>query len=469
MNIPNMLDAKRRSNKEVCITNYKFNDDYTNIGNNRTFYIKTYGCQMNEHDSEKLKGILSSAGFIESSSAYNSDIVILNTCAIRENAHNKVFGFLGRMKHLKETNKNLIVGICGCMAQEETIVNEIMNKYKWLDIVFGTHNIDKLLDYIVSINNKTIIESMSIEGYICENIPCIRSNNISAYVDIIYGCDKFCTYCIVPYTRGKQRSRRKEDIINEVIDLKKCGYKEVTLLGQNVNAYGKDLYDDYDLSDLLKDVGDTKICRIKFLTSHPWDFTDRMINTISKIPNIVPYIHLPVQSGSDKILKRMGRRYTKKSYLELYSKLKASVQGVSITTDIIVGFPGETEEDFNDTLKLVDEAKFSCAYTFAYSKREATPAYSMENQVPEDLKSKRLYILNEKINNLSLLENKKLIGTTIKCLVMSTSIKNNNNVVGYTDTNKLVNIVGDASLIGKIIPVKITDAKSFSLDGEAQK
>ena len=467
MKKPNMLEAKKRNKSEINYTEYK--DNKYNFGKNKTFYVRTYGCQMNEHDSEKIKGMLKSAGFKENDNIEESDIVILNTCAIRENAHDKVFGFLGVLKHLKETtNPNLLVGVCGCMAQEEVVVNEILKKYRYVDFVCGTHNLDNLLNIIESSINthKQQIEVLSYEGDVVENIPVVRESKYSAWVDIIYGCDKFCTYCIVPYTRGTQRSRKKEDIIKEVKDLKENGYKEVTLLGQNVNAYGKDLYEDYNLANLLSDVSDTGIERVRFVTSHPWDFTDEMVDIIASRDNIMPYIHLPLQSGSNKVLKLMNRRYTKEEYLKLYESIRKKVKNSSVTTDIIVGFPGETEEDFMETLDVVNKCKFDGAFTFAFSARENTPAALMKETVSEEEKMDRLHRLNEVVNKYSNEANKKMMNTTVKCLVTSLSDKDKNKVCGYTENMKLVNIKGPKSLIGKIVDVKITDTKSFSLDGE---
>lgn len=466
MNKPNMLDAKKRNKHEVKYTNYNCDLEF---GKGKTFYVRTYGCQMNEHDSEKIKGMLLSCGFSESDNIETSDVVILNTCAIRENAHDKVFGFLGVLKHIKDTtNPNLIIGICGCMSQEEVVVDEIMKKYKYVDFVCGTHNLDNLLNIIKTKieTNKQQIEVLSYEGDVVEGIPTSRDSKYSAWVDIQYGCDKFCTYCIVPYTRGTQRSRTKESIINEVKELKEKGYMEVTLLGQNVNAYGKDLYDDYNLANLLSDVSDTGIPRVRFVTSHPWDFTDEMIDIIASRENIMPYIHLPLQSGSDKILKLMNRRYTKEEYLKLYNSIREKVKDVSITTDIIVGFPYETEEDFEETLDVVNKCKYDGAFTFAYSPRENTPAALMPNKVSEEVKMDRLHRLNEVVNKYSNEANKKLMGKTVKCLVTSLSDKDNTKVCGYTENMKLVNIEGPSSLIGKIVNVEITDTKSFSLDGK---
>ncbi len=467
MKKPNMIDAKKRNTHDINYTSYKQVKD--KFGKNKKYFVRTYGCQMNEHDSEKINGMLESVGYKKAESYEDADIVILNTCAIRENAHDKVFGFLGVLKHIKDTtNPDLLVGLCGCMAQEEVVVNEILSKYKYVDFVFGTHNLDNMLNVIKERldTSKKQVEVLSYEGDVVEGVPTVRDSIYSAWVDIQYGCDKFCTYCIVPYTRGKQRSRKKEDIIEEVKQLKESGFKEVTLLGQNVNAYGKDIYDDYNLANLLSDVSDTGIDRIRFVTSHPWDFTDEMVDIIASRDNIMPYIHLPLQSGSNRILKLMNRRYTSEEYLKLYNQIRSKVKDSSITTDIIVGFPGETEEDFEETLDLVNKCKFDGAFTFAFSPRENTPAARMKQTVSEEEKMDRLHRLNEVINKYSNEANKKLMNKTVKCLVIGESEKDNTKVCGYTENMKLVNIEGPHSIIGKIVNVKITDTKSFSLDGE---
>ena len=465
MNLPNMNDAKKRHQSKVIYKEYS-GVDY-NFGINKNYYVRTYGCQMNEHDGERIKGMLESAGYSETEDINKADIIILNTCAIRENAHDKVFGFFGIVNNLKKKNKNLVVGICGCMAQERSVVDEIMSKYKFVDFVLGTHNLYDLLNVVYKcINDRgQNIEVYSYDGDVIEDIPEKRESNISAWVDIILGCDKFCTYCIVPYTRGTQRSRKKEEIIKEVNELKDKGYKEVTLLGQNVNAYGKDIYENYNLANLLRDVSKSGIDRIRFVTSHPWDFTDEMIDAISECDNVMPYVHLPIQSGSNKILKLMNRRYTKEEYIELYNKIRNRIKGCSITTDIIVGFPYETEEDFLETLDVVNKCKFDGAYTFAFSPRENTPAKLMDETVSESEKLDRLHRLNEVINKYSNESNQRMLGTVQKCLVTGVSDKNNEKVCGYTENMKLVNIEADKDTIGKIIDVKITDAKSFSLDG----
>lgn len=466
MNLPNMLEAKKRD-KDAEIKNYEYKEvklDSSLIG--KKYFVRTYGCQMNEHDGERVKGVLSKEGMIETENIEEASVIILNTCAIRENAHDKVFGFLGLVKKLKETH-DILLGICGCMAQEESVVNEIMSKYKYVDFVFGTHNLNNMINVINErINSgKQNIEVYSELGSICEGIPEKRESKYSAWVDIQLGCDKFCTYCIVPYTRGTQRSRKKENIIEEVEKLKNEGYLEVTLLGQNVNAYGKDLYENYTLANLLEDVSKTEIPRIRFVTSHPWDFTDEMIKVIKKYDNVMPYVHLPIQSGSDRILKLMGRKYTIDEYLKLYNKIRNEVEGVSITTDIIVGFPGETEEDFEETLKIVNECKFDGAFTFAFSPREGTPAAKLKDNTTLEEKNERLHRLNEIVNKYSNEANQKMVGKIEKCLVTGISEKDSSKYMGYTENMKLVNIISNENIIGQIVNVKIDEAKSFSLNG----
>lgn len=469
MNLPNLNEAKKRKAEDVVKTkDYIRNNNLNNLGCNKKYFIKTYGCQMNEHDSENIKALLEEMSFKETFDMEDADLILLNTCAIRENAHNKVFGMIGRIKTIKEKKPHVIAGICGCMAQEESVVNEILNKYKHINIVFGTHNIYQLPEIL---NNAIVkcereIEVMSYEGDIVEHMPVKRDSKYKAWVNIMYGCDKFCTYCIVPYTRGKQRSRRHEDILEEVKDLVKEGYKEVTLLGQNVNAYGKDLSDGYTMENLLEDTAKTGIERIRFVTSHPWDFTDGMIDVIAKYDNVMPYIHLPIQSGSNKILKLMGRRYTKESYLTLFKKIKEKIPNCSVTTDIIVAFPGETEEDFQDTLDVVNECKYDSAFTFIFSPRVGTPAACMENNLSEEVKSERLQRLNELVNKYSKEANDRYLGKIVPVLLEGVSEKDDECLMGYTDTMKLVNVKCDKKLIGNIVNVKITDVKTWSMDGE---
>ena len=440
------------------------------MNQNRTFHITTFGCQMNEHDSEQIEAILVNLGMSPCDELTDADVIVLNTCAIRENAHDKVFGYLGRIKHLKKERPEVLVAIGGCMSQEENVVNELIKRHPYVNIVFGTHNIHELANYLQNaLENKQEVEVFSEEGCVYEHVSYKRASNITAWVNIIYGCDKFCTYCIVPYTRGKERSRKLEEVVQEVLSLKEQGYQEVTLLGQNVNAYGHDLEEGYEFSDLLEAVAKTNIPRIRFVTSHPWNFTDKMIEVIAQYENIMPYIHLPLQSGSDRILKLMGRRYTKEEYLALYKKMKERIPNVAITTDIIVGFPGETEEDFLDTLEVVDACQFDGAYTFIFSPREGTPAAKMVDSTPLEEKEERLHRLNEKINSYSKMHNERLVGKVVPVLLLGPSEKDKDFLYGYTDTMKLVNVKAPTSDIGKIIDVLITDAKSFSLDGQKKE
>lgn len=470
MHLPDYREARTRDKREYKRLDFHFKKDLNDKYKGKTYYIKTYGCQMNEHDSENISALLEELGFTRVDSYLKADLILLNTCSIRENAHNKAFGMLGRIKHLKNENKNIIVGVCGCMAQEAGVIDRILRDYKFVNFVLGTHNMYQLpevLDKAID-DNERQIEVYSREGDLYEGLPVVRTNNYKAYVNIIYGCDKFCTYCIVPYTRGRERSREKEDILREVDELIKDGYKEITLLGQNVNAYGKDLYDNYNLGDLLEEIAKKDIPRIRFMTSHPWDFTDKMIEVIGKYPNIMPSVHLPVQSGSSRILRLMGRRYTRESYLELFHKIKDTVPGVAISTDIIVGFPGESEEDFLETMSLVEECKYDNAFTFIFSTREGTPACKLKDDTPLEEKEERLQRLNEVVNTYFLENNKKLEGTTLKVMVEGVSGKKKM-YYGYSETNKLINFESKKNLNpGEIVDVTITSAKTWSLDGECK-
>ena len=469
MRLPDLTEARKRTkNKtEVSYDKYKVPTSIHNIGHNKKYTILTYGCQMNVHDSENISGIMEDLGYTKEDNYENADVIIINTCAIRENAQNKVVGILGRIKKLRETNPNIITIIGGCMPQEESVSGMIKDKYKWVDIVLGTHNIYDIPTLLDNINKerKQNIEVYSIEGSIIENLPVKRDSKIKAWVNIQYGCDKFCSYCIVPYTRGKQRSRLPEDILKEVKSLKEKGYKEVTLLGQNVNAYGKDLELNYTMANLLEDTAKTGIDRVRFVTSHPWDFSSDMIDVIAAYPNIMPYIHLPIQSGSDNILKKMNRRYTISEYKNLFNELKTKIPGVSITTDIIVGFPSETEEDFEKTLEIYNELKYDLAYTFIYSPREGTPAAKIEDNISLKEKEERLQRLNALVNKYARENNEKYQDKIVPVLIEGYSDKGGK-LMGYTDTMKLVNVVGDSSNIGSIVPVRITEVKTWSMEGE---
>lgn len=467
---PSLKEAKHRGKEEVKILKDEFviPEAMKDAGEGKTYYIKTYGCQANERDSETMRGILESMGYQETKAMDQADVVLLNTCAIRENAELKVFGKIGDLKRIKRDRPDMIFGMCGCMAQEEEVIARLLQKHPHTDLIFGTHNIHRLPELLheAMMSKEMVIEVWSKEGDIVENVPASRENPLKAWVNIMYGCDKFCTYCIVPYTRGKERSRLPKDILHEVEELKAAGYKEITLLGQNVNSYGKDFKDTYSFADLMRDVAKTGIERIRFTTSHPWDFTDEMVDVIAEYDNIMPFVHLPVQSGNDEVLKLMGRKYNAASYKALFDKIKAKIPHVSVSTDIIVGFPNETEEQFQDTLKMVEYCQYDNAYTFIYSPRAGTPAAKMEDNVDLNVKEERLQRLNETVNRYFLAQNKKYLGQTVKVLVEGYSKKGNDMLMGYTDTQKLVNFSGDPRHIGEIVEVEITDAKTWSLNGK---
>ncbi len=466
--VPSLKDARKRLTKNTNHIHFKLDEKYLGIGDGKFYHLKTYGCQGNLADSEKISGILESVGYKKTDSDEKADLIIFNTCAIRENAENRVFGELGRIKSLKKSNPQLIMGLCGCMAQEEKVVDLIKKKYPQVDIVFGTHNIHNLPEYLENCysNQGRVFEVYSIEGDIVEDVPVRRDHNKKAWVNIMYGCDEFCTYCIVPYTRGKERSRLPEDIIKEVEQLANEGYIEITLLGQNVNAYGKDFTDrNYTFADLLKDLNNTNIKRIRFTTSHPRDLDDATIEAMARGGNIMPHLHLPVQSGSNEILKKMNRKYTKEEYLEKIEKLKKAIPSISITTDIIVAFPGESEEDFNETLDLVRKADFEGAYTFIFSPREGTPAAKLEDNLSKEVKKERLLTLNKLINEGYAKGNKRFEGEIVEVLVEGFSDKKDT-LTGYTPNNKLVNFVGKEELIGTLVNVKIEKAFSWHLRGK---
>lgn len=467
---PSLKDARKRGREEIKYhKDFEIPDEFRGIGKGRKFYIRTYGCQMNEHDTEVMAGIFMELGYRPTETVEEADVILLNTCAIRENAENKVFGELGHLKPLKLEKPDLLIGVCGCMSQEESVVNRILEKHQFVDMIFGTHNIHRLPQILneAYMSKEMVVEVWSKEGDIIENLPKVRMGNIKAWVNIMYGCDKFCTYCIVPYTRGKERSRRPEDIIQEVRHLAAQGYKEITLLGQNVNAYGKDFDDmEYGLGDLMDELRKVDIPRIRFTTSHPRDFDDHLIEVLAKKGNLVEHIHLPVQSGSSDILKIMGRVYTREQFLELVRKIKAAIPDVSLSTDIIVGFPNETDEQFEETLSLYREVGFETAYTFIYSPREGTPAARMKDNVSMEVKKERLQRLNQLVNEFSAKAMKQYEGEIVEVLVEGESKTNPDVLSGYTRKNKLVNFKGPKSAIGKLVQVKIVEAKTWTLDGE---
>ena len=469
---PSIKEARKRRGAEVLINSFILEPKYLNLGAGKKYMLKTYGCQGNLADSEKIAGILEMMGYVETNDELAADFVLFNTCAIRENAEERVFGEIGRFEKFRKKNPNMLIGICGCMPQEERTINKIKKTYPHINIVFGTHNIAELPKFLYNaiIEQQKTLEVLSIEGHIYEDVPVKRDHPKKAWVNIMFGCDEFCTYCIVPYTRGKERSRRPEAIIEEVKELAKLGYVEVTLLGQNVNAYGKDLKDiNYTFADLLKDLNKIDIKRIRFTTSHPRDLDDATIDAMALGGNIMPHLHLPVQSGNNNVLKRMNRKYTREEYLEKIKKLKEKVPGISITTDIIVAFPGETDLEFNDTLTLVDEVGYEGAYTFIYSPREGTPAATYENLLTEEEKHQRLNQLNERINDGFLKGRLRFEGHVVEVLVDGPSKNNPNMMTGYTPHNMLVNFEAPNAQIGDLVQVKIVKAYSWHLLGELVK
>ncbi|WP_071459519.1 tRNA (N6-isopentenyl adenosine(37)-C2)-methylthiotransferase MiaB [Bacillus massilinigeriensis] len=467
---PSLKEAKKRGKEDVSYhKDFEIPEQFNGMGRGRKFYIRTYGCQMNEHDTEVMAGIFIGLGYEPAETPEDANVILLNTCAIRENAENKVFGEIGHLKAMKKEKPDLLLGVCGCMSQEESVVNRILQKHQHVDMIFGTHNIHRLPNILQEayMAKEMVVEVWSKEGDVIENLPKVRRGNIKGWVNIMYGCDKFCTYCIVPYTRGKERSRRPEDIIQEVRQLAAQGYKEITLLGQNVNAYGKDFTDiKYGLGDLMDEVRKIDIPRIRFTTSHPRDFDDHLIEVLAKGGNLMSHIHLPVQSGSSEVLKIMARKYTREQYLELVNKIKAAIPDVTLTTDIIVGYPNETEEQFEETLSLYSEVGFESAYTFIYSPREGTPAAKMVDNVPMSVKKERLQRLNAVVNERSAKALKQYEGKIVNVLVEGESKNNPDVLAGYTEKSKLVNFIGPKTAIGKIVKVKINDAKTWSLKGE---
>ncbi|MGL5042657.1 MAG: tRNA (N6-isopentenyl adenosine(37)-C2)-methylthiotransferase MiaB [Culicoidibacterales bacterium] len=469
---PSLKDARKRRTSEESIVSrdaFEIPEDMVDAGIGKKYYIRTYGCQMNEHDTEVMAGIFEVLGYTKTEQTVDADIILLNTCAVRDTAENKVFGELGHLKYLKASRPELILGVCGCMSQEEEVVDTILRKHQHVDMIFGTHNIHRLPTLIreAYLNKEMVVEVWSQEGEIIENLPKTRLGDLKAWVNIAYGCDKFCTYCIIPYTRGKERSRAPEDILAEIKELVEKGYQEITLLGQNVNSYGRDIKaSTYNFANLLEDVSKLAVPRIRFTTSHPWEFTEEMITAIAENDNIMPHVHLPVQSGSSKILQKMGRQYTREQYLALYQKIRENVANVAITTDIIVGFPNETQQEFDDTVSLVQACEFDGAYTFIYSQRDGTPAAKLSDNVSTADKKQRLQELNKIVNESALKRNQAFLDQVVEVLVHGESKKNPDVLSGYTGQNKLVNFVGPKSLIGKIIKVKVSNVKNWTLDGE---
>ena len=435
---------------------------------------------MNERDSETLAGMLEEIGYEWVEEKMNADVVILNTCSVRENADKRFLGVLGQLKHEREHRSDMVVAVCGCMMQQQHIIDTLNKKYPWIDLIFGTHNIHRfpaLLQNVVEENEKKQDIWMD-GGAIVENLPAKRMHSFKAYVNITYGCNNFCTYCIVPYTRGRERSRQPEEILREIEALAEQGTKEITLLGQNVNSYGKASFgagsyfcgtgsDKIDFAGLIRKIDHIPgIERIRFMTSHPKDISDDLIGAYGDCRHVCRHIHLPVQSGSNSVLKRMNRIYSREQYMRIVEKLRDVCPDIAITTDIIVGFPGETDRDFKDTLDLVRQVRYDSAFTFLFSVREGTPAAGYENQVPEEIKHERFNLLVEEIHKIQAEKNKAYQGRTVSVLVEGPSRTNPDMYTGRTDSSKIVNFEGRADMVGKILPVKITKAQTFSLYGE---
>ncbi len=433
------------------------------------YYIETWGCQMNEEDSEKLSGMLKPMGYKKTTDKQTADIIVFNTCCVRENAEQKVDGNIGALKNMKKENPNLIIAVTGCMMQQKGMAKHIISKFPFVDIIIGTHNAYKFPEYLkrIQAGEPSIVEIWDKEQDIIEGMPIDRESSIKGFVTIMYGCNNFCTYCIVPYVRGRERSRNPEDIIKEIKTLVSEGYKEITVLGQNVNSYGMGLIPEMNFAGLLRRINNiVGLERIRFMTSHPKDLSIEVIEAIAECDKICEQVHLPVQSGSTNILNKMNRHYDRQQYLELVRNIKNIISGVGLSTDIIVGFPGETEEDFAETLSLMEEVKFDLAFMYIYSKRKGTPADDMLEQIPDEIKHERFNRLIEVVNRTSKEKNIEYIGKIVEVLVEGFSKNDKSKLTGRTRTGKLVNFEGNYKAIGELVSVQITNAHSFSLMGE---
>lgn len=438
------------------------------LGRDLTYNVQTFGCQMNSKDSEKLAGILETIGYVATESE-EADFVIYNTCTVRENANTRVYGRIGFLGNLKKKNPDMKIALCGCMMQEEHVVEKIKKSYRFVDIIFGTHNIFKMAELLNQRlhTNKMVVDIWKDTKEIVEELPSEQKYSFKAGVNIMYGCNNFCSYCIVPYVRGRERSRNPEDIINEIKKLVSKGIVEVMLLGQNVNSYGKTLKNPITFAELLRRVEEVEgLKRIRFMTPHPKDLSDEVIEVMKNSKKICNHLHLPVQSGSTKLLKEMNRKYTKEDYLALVSKIKEAMPNISLTTDIIIGFPGETEEDFLDTLDVVKQVRYASAYTFLYSKRSGTPAANMENQVPDDVAKERFNRLLKEVQTISAELTKKDEGSIQEVLVEEINEQDSTLVTGRLSNNLLVHFKGDKSLVGQLIKVKLAECKGFYYIGE---
>ena len=467
LNRPCQKDAAKRPEVERVFANRKVPEILKSFAKGRYFYIRTYGCQANIRDEEVMAGFLTEAGFTRTYEQAQADVAIINTCAVRENAEEKIYGEIGSFKANHTKNKDFILVIAGCVMGEDGVGESLINTYPFISLVIGTHDVAKINDLLAKYleERKSIVNIRSFSSEIVENLPSIRLNDAQAFVNIAYGCDKFCTYCIVPFTRGRERSRHVEDVVAECKKLVDDGYKQITLLGQNVNSYGLDLKDGTTFAHLLEEVAKLGVPRLRFLTSYPSQFDDEMIETMAKYPNIDKWLHFPVQSGSSSCLRRMARRYTREEYLERVRAIKAKMPDIALTTDIIVGFPGETEEEFEDTLTLAKEVGYSSAFTFIYSPRPGTPAANME-QVPPEVSHERFNRLKALVDELTAAHSDTMIGNTYEVLVDGPSKRDSNVLSGYARNGKLVNFVGPAYLTGCFVKVKILESHVYSLKGE---
>ncbi len=434
-------------------------------------FTQTYGCQQNENDTERIRGMLSEAGFCFCDCEEEADLVIYNTCAVRENAEQKVFGRLGILKHIKESRPDLLIGICGCMVQQEHITEKIKKIHNHVDLIFGTHALYRLPELLykamIKNNKKSIVDIENCDGRIAEEIPILRDYSQKAWVSVMYGCNNFCSYCIVPYVRGRERSRNPEDIITEVKNLVSNGCTEISLLGQNVNSYGKDLEEDINFAKLLRMVNDIEgVERIRFMTSHPKDLSDELIDAMAECDKVCKQLHLPVQAGSNKVLFDMNRKYTKEDYLEKINKVKKKIPNISLSTDIIVGFPTETNEDFLETIDVLKKVRYDNIFSFIYSRREGTPAAKLDFVLTEEEIHNNFNKLLEVQNEISKSKNDEYVGRIERVLVDGVSKNNDNTLSGRLDSSKIVNFAGDESLVGKYVNVKITEAHTWSLNGE---
>lgn len=471
-----MNNNSSKTDEQETLLQYEYIDKLKDIISDKsnrlnrklTYNVTTFGCQMNARDSEKLRGILDRVGYVRTQSE-NADFVIYNTCTVRENANNKVYGRLGYLHSLKKKNPNMIIALCGCMMQEEVVISKIKESYSFVDLIFGTHNIFKFPELLYNAlqSEDMIIDIWEDTTRIVEKLPTSRKYAFKSGVNIMFGCNNFCSYCIVPYVRGRERSRKPDEIIDEIKELVSDGVKEVMLLGQNVNSYGKGLEEDIDFAKLLRMVNDIEgLERIRFMTSHPKDLSDELIEAMADCNKVCQHLHLPLQSGSSDILSKMNRHYSKEDYLKLVDKIRDKMPNIALTTDIIVGFPGETEDDFLETMDVVKKVKFDSAFTFIYSKRTGTPAATMDNQVPEDVIKDRFDRLLAEVQSIGRSKAKTYTGSVQSVLVENVNSQDDSLISGRMSNNSIVHFPGDESLIGSIVDVKLTECKGFYYIGE---